>query len=310
MSNLQNLKEIKILVVWYSETGNTWLCANRAQEKLKNFNESKINVSFKSVHDAINDNDDNLQEIDILLLAFPVFNFCPPVPILNYILKLKERMKQRRELGLLEENKLFKKGVYAIITMGGAAANTAWILSKKLSEISAKLVDHLLLTCEDSYIPLRKWFSLFAKKGLPNDHTLTLVDKFIEQKVLSRVQFNKIKPARIFFNPFNLFHWISRFSTPNAPKKLLGKKRWDYTKCSACSLCIKACPSAAITEGDHYFSDVNKDKYLSYKDELCIGCCGCLNLCPVHAWSCSFFPSKYYYRPSHYSIFTKYLLRK
>ena len=45
------------------------------------------------------------------------------------------------------------------------------------------------------------------------------------------------------------------------------------------------CPSGAIAQ------DGNK---LTYNASLCLGCCGCINVCPQNAWQTKWFSAQYY----------------
>ncbi|MBF0363742.1 MAG: EFR1 family ferrodoxin [Oligoflexia bacterium] len=297
----------KYLIYWYSQSGNSWVCAERAKSTLERCSanvplcESMLKEIKKISPDESQVESQDEKKADFLILVFPVYNFDLPVVVENFIRKLISLQSQ-----------LLPKKAYAIITKGGMEANTPWNLKKILRSYNIELIDYCSLAVEDSYIPLRKWFGFALKKGLPNEKTLMKVDKFINDICCSRSR-SKSKsriPNRriILFNPFSIFHWIGKFSKNFGPKSLLGKRSWDKEKCVNCELCIKACPVNAISitlasaESEKKF--INNYDY-NYDYEKCIGCCGCLNLCPTNSWTSENFHPKYYYKPSHYKNFVK-----
>jgi Fe-S-cluster-containing hydrogenase component 2 len=77
-----------------------------------------------------------------------------------------------------------------------------------------------------------------------------------------------------------------------------GFKRVDKEKCTKCKLCAEnICPSGAISMGDNNFPKIREIK--------CVGCQGCVNLCPEDAiWS--------YSTRNHvqYDYYKEYILRK
>jgi formate hydrogenlyase subunit 6/NADH:ubiquinone oxidoreductase subunit I len=38
---------------------------------------------------------------------------------------------------------------------------------------------------------------------------------------------------------------------------------------------------------------------IAYDDRCCLGCCGCLNVCPTNAWVSSWFDSSVYHKGLH-----------
>ena len=60
-----------------------------------------------------------------------------------------------------------------------------------------------------------------------------------------------------------------------------GIKQVDKKKCTKCGLCVnEICPSGAITWDAEGFPKI--------RERICVGCNGCVNLCPVDAiWALS-----------------------
>jgi len=60
--------------------------------------------------------------------------------------------------------------------------------------------------------------------------------------------------------------------------------------CALCGQCVALCPSKAITleAGE-----------IRFDEKLCLGCCGCLNICPQNAWRSSRFGPEYFNKGLH-----------
>ena len=259
MSILINMK--KLAIYWYGQTGNSFFCAKVIEACAE-----KANIKTELL--SMNSMQVNKDANDPIVLVFPVFNFKMPITVRDFI---------EKKLTASQDTP-----VYAIITMGGSAANTPFLLKRSLKKKNLCLQDWLLVRCDDSYIPLRKYFPLFQTHGRPDKTTATYIEKFWHEKILA-------KHSRLFafFNPLSLFHWIGAISPDDAPKGLLGKRSWKEDNCTHCNLCLDCCPTKAITKH-------NLD--LACNEKLCIGCCGCFNICPSNAWILNRYGSEYYYK--------------
>jgi ferredoxin len=70
--------------------------------------------------------------------------------------------------------------------------------------------------------------------------------------------------------------WTYFFTRPWQMRTIEGKKQVDLQKCTTCGLCAtKICPSGAIT--------FDSTKHPVFNQKKCIGCSGCVNICPVLA---------------------------
>jgi ferredoxin/flavodoxin len=251
----------KITIYWYGQTGNSFFCAKVIESCAK-----RAGIEAELL--PMNSSQMSCGTTDLIVLVFPVFNFKMPITVRDFIAK-KLTATQNTP-------------VYAIITMGGSVANTPFLLKHSLKKKNLFLRDWLLVRCDDSYIPLRKYFPFFQTHGRPDKTTATYLEKFWHEKIL-----NGHSRLFAFFNPLSLFHWIGAISPDDAPKGFLGKRSWKKEACTYCDLCLTCCPTGAITE---HQTD------LICNETLCVGCCGCFNICPTNAWKLDRYGPEYYYK--------------
>ena len=249
----------RITLFWYSQTGHSFSCARRAERMLV---DAGNNVHFSSI---FNTNPPSYAA-DLFLFVFPVYCFTVPVAMRDFI----------NRMPIMEE----QKEALAIITCAGAPANTVSVLKNALKKKNIRLRSHVIMRCRDSFIPFAKWFAVINAKNKPDAASYARVDRYLEKHVI-----NGSKTNRVWRNPLSLFHWIGVAAPDNGPKLFLGKRIFHQDKCVKCGFCSALCPSGAI---------VMKGGEVSYSDKPCIGCCGCINICPENAWETSWFNKKYY----------------
>ncbi len=258
-------------IIWFSQTGNSYVCAQRLKRRL-------LEQQFELIDDfVLSDMQVDFNSLTHLFFVFPVYNFKMPCYLRDYI----------EALSCFDQ----KVKVYAIITAGGMEANTAWILDGLLKKKKAQLDDYLVVYCEDSYIPLRKFLGTKKQKNKPDESSFLKIDQFLFENVLHGKLKNKIR-----FNPLNPFHWLGHLAPPTGPKQFLGKRSFVKERCVDCSICYNICPAGAI---------VKENDDIKYNDQLCIGCCSCFNGCPTDAWQSPWYSSKHYY----HSPFLKEMLK-
>ncbi|MBT7697517.1 MAG: 4Fe-4S dicluster domain-containing protein [Desulfobacterales bacterium] len=248
----------KVTVFWYSQTGNSFACVERACNVLSKNN---YNVTACSI---LSPTDESYRS-DLFLFVFPVYAFYVPVPVRDFIDNMPIQPVNKKAL--------------AIITCSGAPANTSFVAGRLLSEKNIDLVNHLVIRSRTSYIPLAKWFAWVNQKTKPDEKSLARVESFIGKNMVGGV-----RERTLFFNPLSLFHWIGVSGKRNGPKGALGKRTFIKEDCTNCNFCVVMCPSGAITNVEE----------IKYNDELCIGCCGCINICPTNAWRISSAGPEYY----------------
>ena len=248
-----------ITIFWYSQTGHSYTCARTAEVLLQ---QSGYNVRFCSIFNPPPDS----FERNLFLFVFPVFNFAIPLAMKKFFSGMPEKKKPADAL--------------LILTCAGMPANTAKLTERQLKQKNINLTAKFVIRARDSYIPFAKWFGVISSKNKPNEKSYRQVENFIEKHLVRGLQ-----RKAIWFNPLNLFHWIGVAAPDNGPKMLLGKRIFKEELCTKCGFCVALCPTGAITF---------EDKAIQYSDKTCIGCCGCMNICPENAWQSSRFEPAYY----------------
>lgn len=210
-------------------------------------------------------------EAELYVFALPVFIWNLPYTVECFIRSLPSFPQQKKAL--------------AIITYASAQGNTATILQKRLAEKNIRLVDNLYIRAQDSNIFLKKYWKPFDRKDLPNAESFQKIAHF-----LNRNELDGFRPRRIRFNPLNVPHWIGIMlqGRPGfmALKFLLGKRIFEASRCTGCSICAELCPVDAIQM---------EDRMAHCEVSACIGCNGCINICPEHAWRSSWCGPEYYF---------------
>jgi ferredoxin len=253
----------RVTLFWYSQTGNSFSCAERAGDLLER---SGYEVTVSYVLNPTDSSDD----ADSFLFVFPTMQFYVPPAMKNFINNLPRQSTNKKAL--------------AIITCAGAPANVPSILKRMLSEKNIDLVNHLVIRSSNSWIFLNKIIPLPRKTNKPDEKSLIRVESFIQRNII-----NSIRRRLTIFNPFSLFHWIGVYgesASENELKKLYGERTFIKEECIDCNFCVALCPSGAISRAEE----------ISYDDDLCIGCCGCMNVCPTNAWRCSKIGPEYFYK--------------
>lgn len=250
-----------ISVFWQSQTGNTYAIAGKSAEV---FIKSGFDVK---IHHIVSDEKPDFNS-DLFIFAFPIFNFKPATTMRDFIKNIPYQKEKKKALG--------------IMTYTGMPANAAHVLKGYLSKQNIELIDCFGTRCDETYIPLKKWIKKMLKYGKPDGKSFDEAEKFVKDTIAS-----DFKRKKTGFNPFQLFHWMAVVSPDNATGKFLGNRLLNREKCTLCGNCYLLCPSGAIER---------KDKEIAYKKELCLGCCGCLNVCPTHAWSDSKFGTEFCFK--------------
>jgi formate hydrogenlyase subunit 6/NADH:ubiquinone oxidoreductase subunit I len=66
---------------------------------------------------------------------------------------------------------------------------------------------------------------------------------------------------------------------PNIPKNYRGRLQYDASKCINCVMCMRDCPSKAITIENHGTKE-NPDMHAYLNVGRCVFCCQCVDTCP------------------------------
>jgi ferredoxin len=254
---------MKILIAWYSATGNTRKLAGVLADELMALGH-EVDLADMLCDEA------RLEDYDRVGLAFPVMIFRVPNPVVDFIQRLP---RQKSE-----------KTAFALITSGGGPARTDAILLELLVKKNISLAHCKEIVCGDSYIPFRKWLKAFQKRGHPDESDEKAARGFAKQAAGESEGRWKPKSGldRWFFHLF-----IARTAPLNAGRSFLGKRRLDRNLCNGCGLCARVCPAEAVT--------LTEGKSVT-DTEKCIGCCACFNNCPEAALLLERFGPEYYYK--------------
>jgi len=253
----------KVTLFWYSQTGNSFSCAERAANLLEK-NGYAVSLSY-----VLNPADDSY-DADLFLFVFPAMQFYVPPPIKKFINNMPRQSANKKAL--------------AIITCAGAPANVPFIMKQILSKKNIDFVNYLIVKSRNSWIFLTKLVPILKKTKKPDEKSFVRVESFVKKNII-----NGIRKKLILFNPLSLFHWIGVFgesASENELKKLYGDRTFLKEKCTNCNFCVALCPSGAIT----------REEEIHYNDDLCLGCCGCMNICPTNAWRCSKIDPENFYK--------------
>ncbi len=59
------------------------------------------------------------------------------------------------------------------------------------------------------------------------------------------------------------------------PERTMGRVVYDRNRCTKCHLCLRVCPTGALSLAD--------DGFINLEDERCIRCSLCTRICPTGA---------------------------
>lgn len=257
-----------VSIFLYSQTGNSYICAKKAYDFfMKNNYKAEI-------HLINNCSGGNAFQSDLFVFVFPIYIFNIPAPVRDFVKKMPKT-----------EN----KKALAIITYGGTAGYPSYFLEKALKRKGIKLINSLLLGFEDNYIPFRRYLKSLTKPNMKEDLLTSKTENFLSNQTSKKA--NRFFKFLVFFKPL---YWLARLIPSWCPKYLLGRKIFDKSKCTLCGICYKLCATNAI---------INQNNEIIYNDKKCIGCCGCVNSCPTHAWTAKKYEPKYYYKSEFFPDF-------
>ena len=114
----------KVTLFWYSQTGNSFSCAERAGDLLER---SGYEVTSSYVLNPT----DNSYDADLFLFVFPTMQFYVPSAMKRFIENMPRQSTNKKAL--------------AIITCAGAPANVPAILKRMLSGKNIDLANHLVI---------------------------------------------------------------------------------------------------------------------------------------------------------------------
>ena len=254
---------MKVVLLYFSGTGVT---AKFASEIAKSFQMYDCVVDLVRIKNGLKV---NLKKYDIIGIGAPTYSFRAP----------------RLATKILSHLDFTNKPFFLFCTSGGMPGNTLWNLFKSVKRTGGFCLGSL---SGIGITNLRSWMpNLTSPKT--NKWGLNSLDCKRAQQ-FGKIIIDRLKKINKMNTHENIKKWIpnsqiaysiwSIFFTWSWEMALtVGLKHVDKTKCTKCGLCaITICPSGAIT--------LSNSKIPKFNEWICVGCNGCVNLCPVSAiWS-------------------------
>jgi ferredoxin len=244
---------MKLLIVYFSGTGST---ARFAQEIAIGFREHGHEVSIgrsNGIEPSITLN------YDIVGFGCPTWSYGAVRMFTEYLKRIP----------------VATKPYFLFCSCGGQPGNTLWDMHIVLKQKRWLLLDTIFGMGPDN---IRAWRPPL-NKPIPNDglHSTALtaahdfyrnIDHAYEEIIVQKSH----PPLALRPNLWWLL-WGWFMTYPFEMRQIEGNKMVDPALCTRCGLCAtRICPSNSIT--------LNADHFPIIKNSTCIGCSGCVNLCP------------------------------
>ena len=260
-------KSLKIALLYFSGTGIT---AKFAMEIAKSFqmNDAIVDLIRLKVGLTV-----NLTQYDLIGVGSPTYSFRAP----------------RLTTQILCQLNFKKRPFFLFCTSGGMPGNTLWNLYKSVEQTGGCCLGFLSGV---GITNVRSWMPKISGQK-PNFYGLNPMDceRALQFGKIIFDRLNEVTHAcTLDYENSKCKQWIPPYTIINSIWALLFTWRWqmaltvglkhvDKSKCTMCGLCAtKICPSGAIT-----LSSLNLPTFNEWK---CVGCNGCVNLCPETAiWS-------------------------
>ncbi|MCE5211208.1 MAG: EFR1 family ferrodoxin [Deltaproteobacteria bacterium] len=241
----------KVLILWYSQTGQTYRYARLIGCILKGKNLKVDEREIQEVDKRI------LPDYDLIIVGTPVFYYDTPSNISDWLEKIPA---------------IKGTPVAAFVAFGGPEGNqhnASCHILKILASKGGVPVGRDAFRNIPSY-PTPEWNTSQQISGrhLPNAATFDQVRRFAAD-ILERI--SRGETISISYE-IALREGLRALPLVWLNKKAVNKHSVDAAKCIACGTCVRKCPTKAI---DPFKRVVNRDK--------CLVCFGCLNNCPADA---------------------------
>lgn len=250
---------MKILILYFSGTGNTYFIADKIRNELSKKNYD-VNLSSVEKFQPV-----DIEKFDTLILGYPIYALDMPLFLQEYINKLTIPRT---------------KTVILFSTMGFYGANASRKIGLRLvkagmiplhfEEIKMPGSDALMFMKKESEHVLKIKSTNFDESVNINravNNIVSVIDNlFIHNEVKERIKLPHIKLGGLIVD--GLMNIIYKFV-----EKKLKQKFWVNNKCIKCHLCENICPSHNI---------VVKDEKVVFLDK-CFLCMRCINQCPTEA---------------------------
>jgi ferredoxin len=252
---------MKLLILYFSGTGNTDYIARYIKKKLQNHTQI-MDISLLTIENC---SPDELKEYDIICFGFPVFELNSPEIVKSFLANLTP---------------IQNKGVFIFCTMGLWDGNAIRKIYKPFQKKGYYFLgsQSIIMPGTDGLVMLDKK-SKYVKKALEKDYNcFPKLDKFttriidIANRLSSGENIEELSikspfkiVATIIGPPFHLLYLIL--------VNIMKKKFYATKDCTFCELCVKNCPVQNISI---------IDKKIVFGDQ-CVMCLRCIHQCPVEA---------------------------
>jgi flavodoxin/ferredoxin len=244
----------KVVIYYFSGTGNTWWLSSQLEQKLSNKGYHVACHSVETLDSA--EVGAESHDADYIIFGFPVYGSTAPRPMLHFIKQFPKAMTNQ---------KVVVFGTHAL-----ASGDTAYHISKMLSQKGYTIKQTLHFTMMTNlHIPK---FKLFPPK---NDARTYQRHQNILPKLEKVVQaITEDKNILLGNNPFGLL--LGSLQRKHVDKLIHTASR-DFevepTRCIHCNKCVRLCPVQNIEQ--------NKTSY-TFKNH-CVLCMRCYSQCPTSA---------------------------
>jgi len=241
----------KALILWYSQTGQTFRYARLIGCHLKNKNMAVELREFQETNQNI------LPDYDLIIIGTPVFYYDTPSNIVQWMDKIPS---------------IKGTPVAAFVSFGGPEGNqynASCHILKILAGKGGVPVGRDAFRNIPSY-PTPTWSTSqqIAGQHLPNAATYDQVRRFTSD-TLDRI--SRGETISVGYK-ITLREGLGTLPLIWLNKKAINKHSVDASKCVGCGTCVRKCPTKAINP---FKPAVDRDK--------CLACFGCLNNCPADA---------------------------
>ena len=239
----------KLYAFYFSGTGNTKFVAERLCAKLSGtYKTAAYDIAAADCAAA-------LAEADIIMLAYPIYGSCPPVPMRRFVYANKQRFNNRE--------------VIIAVTQYMFSGDGAASLGRTVEKFGGKVVyaEHFNMPnniCDMKILKIRNGEELRETVSKAEKRMDAFVEKIVSGKPFRR-GFNVASHAVGYYCQRKFF----RKGEPEKKSKL----KIDAGKCLGCCKCVKQCPVHNIV--------IDDGKAVPRGD--CALCYRCVNNCPVKA---------------------------
>ncbi len=272
---------MKILICYFTGTGSTAKIANDLGKILI---ELGHNVEFLHMKRSLMDNLPSFHEYDLIGIGTPTYSYRAP----RLVTKLM------REFGI--NNKPY----FLFLTCGGQPGHTFWKMYQIMHRKNNTLIASYKAISSNNLRSWRPKSTQLAPYGdgfgdnieLQTNHFAAELLQNYEEIFVTKTK----KEKKIRINPlWSIYCALLTYGFQM--KTILGNKRVDKEKCTKCEICAKRiCPSGCIT--------LDPEGYPLFDEKKCVGCQGCVSLCPTLAIDTKLCNGKH-----PYTLYSKYVYK-